>query len=317
MTARIIDVHALPHSCRRHLRHMIQVMAGNILGRGAARLRRLVVPVPQRLAWPRGHETSEKVNMAISERTQTLIRKAWKSILADPASWDQAVVWENRSCGTQRCIGGWMMFHDGVTRVDNGFKDEFGQQVHAMDYFMAFISELYGRGKDGLHHTIFSGKERTLDEMKAEIEALGINLSEPVTEGHVDIEFGGADFDKVFEADIEHFVRLCNDAGDRMTVRTVKSDDILMTLLRNVRRHGRAEGKAETLASNDGVREAQHLLKIEQRKVAELAEALKEAQQSASRRVIDAEKRGRDEVMDKLQEFIDMDNVDADYRDYH
>lgn len=102
-----------------------------------------------------------------------------------------------------------------------------------------------------------------------------------VSEGHIDIEFGGADFNKVFEADIEFFVKLCNDAGDRMTVRTVKSDDILMGLLRTLRRHGRAEGKAETLASNDGVREAQHLLKIEQRHAEELGQDLSRLAQSS------------------------------------
>lgn len=104
-----------------------------------------------------------------------------------------------------------------------------------------------------------------------------------VSEGHIDIEFGGADFNKVFEADIEFFVKLCNDAGDRMTVRTVKSDDILMGLLRTLRRHGRAEGKAETLASNDGVREAQHLLKIEQRHTEKLGKDLHQARESIVR----------------------------------
>lgn len=72
------------------------------------------------------------------------------------------------------------------------------------------------------------------------------------------------DWDAQFDADIDFFVDLCVKAGDRITARQVRSDDILMGLLRTIRRNGRREGKAEVPASA-GVLEAQHLLKIEQR----------------------------------------------------
>lgn len=56
MTARIIDVHALPHSCRRHLRHMIHAMNGNILAGSVAECvcGQLYMFVTEKPWWRRG-----------------------------------------------------------------------------------------------------------------------------------------------------------------------------------------------------------------------------------------------------------------------
>lgn len=208
-----------------------------------------------------------------SEEVADLVRKAWQSIVDDPLSWDQGA-WidaDNEACKTTFCLGGWMMVHEGLQiRADPSapeypwFEDKPGRMVDPDSYVNKWVSDIHGPGHRG--SSIFNGDHDTLPKLKSAIEAAGIIL-DPIPQR------AETDWDIQFDSDIEFFVKLCVEAGDRITVRQVRSDDILMGLLRTIRRNGRREGKAEVPA-NAGVLEAQHLLKLEQRHSEKLREQI-------------------------------------------
>lgn len=230
-----------------------------------------------------------------SEEVADLVRKAWKSIIADPVSWDQGfwIEHDEGGCGTTFCLGGWMMVHKGFKhQIDPyaTFVDDHGREIDVDSYVRPWIIDIHGAEHTG--PSIFSSEHDTLPKLKSAIEAAGIVLDEPEPEHPAD----WSDWDLQFHQDIDFFVEQCVKAGDRITARQVRSDDILMGLLRTIRRNGRREGKAEVPA-NAGVLEAQHLLKIEQRHSEKLRQDLDREKAMTSEYI-----RQRDDALKALRE---------------
>lgn len=210
----------------------------------------------------------------ISARTQELIKKAFKSIIDNPEKWDQAHYANH--CGTQFCIAGWMMLHDGWTWtagpgwMRNGFKAEPDEFVRPI------VKELYGYShwmEHGIGRTIFAGSQVSIDQLHGAIENLGIDLSEFAEQdgdANEDGVVSEAGFDARCDNAIKDFVAECAAAGDRMTERQVRGDVVLMSLLKKIRDIGIEEGWDKASSTNASVLEAQHLLKIEQRHVERL-----------------------------------------------
>ncbi len=209
----------------------------------------------------------------ISHPTQALIKKAFKSIIDDPDSWDQGKY--ANYCGTSYCLGGWALLHSGWTFDQHaGWKNHLGHHDDPERGLEPIVDEIYGQGfyrNAGYYGTMFSVNIGSLDQLHTKIESAGIDLSE-FAEQDDDVnadDDAGKDAEVDFDRDnldaIRDFVAECSAAGDRMTERHVLGDAILMSLLRKIRHNGIVEGRHQLTSVNPGVLEAQHLLKIEQR----------------------------------------------------
>jgi hypothetical protein len=241
----------------------------------------------------------------ISARTKDLIKKAFKSIIDDPASWSQGAFVKETACETTYCLAGWMMIHDGHSYNDvqgwmrNGFK------VYVADFIGPVINEIYGFPHwedNGVYGTIFSAEDVTIDQLHGAIENLGIDLSEFAEQdgdANGDGDASKASFDVRCDNAIKDFVAECAAAGDRMTERQVRGDVILMSLLKKIRDIGIEEGWDKASSTNASVLEAQHLLKIEQRHVERLRGDL-ETQRSTTVEYI----RQRDDALATLRAEI-------------
>lgn len=203
----------------------------------------------------------------VSARAEHLIRAAMIGIKKEPLSWDQ-VYWvrtpddfralgkEVPACGTTYCLGGWMMLYDGWKHISDPLVTNawIKGDMKIRDPFTEYLSTLIGlyEGPEDFDSTIFSTSIKTIPDLIARIEEdLEINFEEDcpcITESDVctlkscpcgvhttsvKIEVDAAFKDEgVFLTVIEDFVKEAQEAGDRITVRQVLADPIMMAAFR-------------------------------------------------------------------------------------
>jgi hypothetical protein len=199
----------------------------------------------------------------VSGKVEHLIRAAIHGIKAQPDTWNQnwwvktpkdyGIAEEVPACGTTYCLGGWMMLYDDWSHRHSSkytniwIKD--GQEIE--DPFTDHLSSLIEvyEGQDGLDGTIFAMELDTIEKLVDKIvEDTEINFEEEcpcLTEEGLCI-LAGCPCGKhvfthqlpeirLFEGEdnpvmnvITGFVTKAQDAGDRITVRQVLADRIIV-----------------------------------------------------------------------------------------
>lgn len=200
----------------------------------------------------------------VNMHVEHLIRAALKGIKAQPETWDQKnwvktpkdyTFWEDvPACGTTYCLGGWMMLYDGwghrrsAPYTNVWFKGDQLIEDPFTDYLSSLI-EGYEDERSGLRGTIFATELDTIEKLVDRIESdLEINFEEEcpcLTEEGCCILAGcpcGTHVFthrlpevRLFEGEdnplmnvITEFVTKAQDAGDRITVRQVLADKIIV-----------------------------------------------------------------------------------------
>lgn len=205
----------------------------------------------------------------VNSKVEHLIRAAIKGILAHPETWNQswwvrtpkdhAFTEDIPACGTTYCLGGWMMLYDGWThRPDVDFMHVWvkGDQ-ETEDPFSDYLSSLIEPYEDrdgGIYGTIFDTKLDTIEKLIDKIEVdLEINFEEEcpclseedicilagcpcgkhreALDIKVDLNPGVMPTDHFMDI-INGFVEDCRKAGDRITVRQVLADEVMMNAFR-------------------------------------------------------------------------------------
>lgn len=202
----------------------------------------------------------------VSSKAEHLIRAALKGIEKNPESWDQdnwvltpedreSLGWQPSACGTSYCLGGWMMLYDGwrhearKIRPTGGYRNFWIKgDMETDDPYTGFLKELvYGDDFANSSGTIFDS-HLEMDNILGRIDdQLEINFEEDcpcLTEADVcnlpgcpcgvhttaldDPASRFVPSREVTNRIIEKFVEDCQKAGDRLTVRQVLADEILM-----------------------------------------------------------------------------------------
>jgi hypothetical protein len=189
-----------------------------------------------------------------SEETAALVRKAYRSIIDDPKSWNQGSwIRQDSECGTTFCLGGWMLVHAGVqverTSSDWPYFTGIGGRLNAhevWDVLRPYIEDIHGHWdpNGSVTDTIFSPEHDTIELLTKAIEDAGIDLTH--------VKPGPLDFV------IRAFVTQSVAQGDRITESQVREDKLFMDALLNAYVLGKDAGLK---AGDAGVLEAQTLLK--------------------------------------------------------
>lgn len=203
----------------------------------------------------------------VSAKAEHLIRAALKGIEKNPDSWDQdnwvltpedreSLGWQPSACGTSYCLGGWMMLYDGwkheARQEPNHWRPEnvwIKGDAKIKDPYRGFLRGLvYGDDATiDFGDTPFDSHLDMDDILERIDDQLEINFEEDcpcLTEADVcnlpgcpcgvhttaldDPASRFVPSREVTNRIVEKFVEDCQKAGDRLTVRQVLADEILM-----------------------------------------------------------------------------------------